>query len=247
VLKQISRAGIAIALLASVAPCQQTSEDPPEPGINQRNESNDAPQNESKRIFGIIPNYRTSSSSMRYEPLTARQKFKIATEDAGDRGTVALAALFGGLGQLTNANKSFGQGGAGFGRYMGAAYGDFVIGDYMTEAVFPTLLHQDPRYFRRGTGSGWSRLRYAVGQIFWTHSDSGGTQFNYSELLGNSAAVAISNAYYADNRTAKDAVSKLGTQLSVDMAANVLKEFWPDLERRFRRKHRWDTAASNPN
>jgi hypothetical protein len=171
-----------------------------------------------------------------YEPLTPGEKFKIATEDSFDRGTVALAVLFGGEGQLTNSNRSFGQGAAGFGRYFGASYGDFVIGDYMTEAVFPTLLHQDPRYFRHGTGSGWSRLRYAMGQVFWTHRDSGGMQFNYSEVIGNSTAVAISNAYYVNNRTASDATSRLGMQLGVDMAANILKEFWPDLERKFRRK-----------
>jgi hypothetical protein len=60
----------------------------------------------------------------------------------------------------------------------------------------------------------------------------------YSEIMGNSVAVAISNAYYPDNRTAADAVSKLGMQVGVDMAANVLKEFWPEIERRFRRQHR---------
>jgi hypothetical protein len=237
VLYHISSLVVACTLFASVSPCQQTSlADPTEPSVAQSNENNDPPR-ESKRIFGIVPNYRTSPSLQSYEPLTPGEKFKIATEDSFDRGTVALAALFGGQGQLTNSNRSFGQGAAGFGRYFGASYGDFVIGDYMTEAVFPTLLHQDPRYFRRGTGSGWSRLGYAMGQIFWTHRDSGGMQFNYSELIGNSTAVAISSAYYVNNRTASDATSKLGTQLGVDMAANILKEFWPDLERKFRRKH----------
>jgi hypothetical protein len=192
---------------------------------------------ESKRILGIIPNYRTSPSLQNYAPLTNREKFKEASEDALDPGTAALAAVFGGQGQLSNSNRSFGQGAVGFGKYFGAAYGDFVIGDYMTEAAFPILLHQDPRYFRRGIGSGWSRLGYAMGQIFWTHRDSGGTQFNYSEVAGSSAAVAISTAYYADGRTASDAVSKLGLQIGVDMASNVLKEFWPDLEKKFKRKH----------
>ncbi len=149
-----------------------------------------------------------------------------------------MAAAFAGESQLTNANRSFGQGAAGYGRYFGAAYGDVVIGDYMTEGVFPTLLHQDPRYFRRGTGSAWSRLGYAMGQIFWTHRDSGGTQFNYSEIIGNSAAVAISTSYYADNRTAADAGSKLGMQLGVDMASNILKEFWPEIERKLGRRHK---------
>src|SRR6202142_965627 len=114
----------------------------------------------------------------------------------------------------------------------------------MKEGVFPVLLHQDPRYFRRGTGSGWARLGYAMGQIFWTHRDSGGTQFNFSEVIGNSTAVAISNAYYADNRTASNAASNLGVQLGADVAGYILKEFWPDLERKFKRKHHQEAAAN---
>ena len=161
-----------------------------------------------------------------------------AGQDAWDRGTIVLAALFAGESQLTNASPSFGQGAAGYGRYFGTSYADYVIGDYMTEGIYPTLLHQDPRYFRRGTGTGRARLLYAMAQIFWTHKDSGGTQFNYSEVIGNSTAVAISQAYYPDNRTVSDAVSKLGTQIGVDMASNILKEFWPDVARKFDRKHR---------
>ena len=107
----------------------------------------------------------------------------------------------------------------------------------MSEAIYPALLHQDPRYFRCGVGSKWSRLGYSLGQIFWTHTDSDRTQFNYSEILGNSTAVAISNAYYQDNRSAANSATKLGLQIGVDMASNVLKEFWPDVNRRFSRKH----------
>lgn len=119
-----------------------------------------------------------------------------------------------------------------------------MIGNFMTEAIYPSILHQDPRYFRRGTGSGWSRLGYAIGQIFWTHTDAGGAAFNFSEIAGNSTAVAISNAYYPDNRTATNAISKLGIQLSVDAASNVLKEFWPDLDRKFSKKHRAESNAA---
>jgi hypothetical protein len=238
VLYHISVASVAFTLFSCVSPCQEAPpSNPAQSSVAQGTPDNNPLPHESKRIFGIIPNFRTAPSLQNYEPLTTSQKFKLASQDAFDRGTVALAALFAGRGQLANSNRSFGQGVAGFGRYFGAAYGDFMIADYMTEGVFPTLLHQDPRYFRRGTGSGWSRLGYAMGQIFWTHRDSGGTQFNYSEVIGNSTSVAISNAYYADNRTASNAVSSLSVQLGVDMASNILKEFWPDLERKFRRKH----------
>jgi hypothetical protein len=184
-----------------------------------------------------MPNYRTSPSLADYRPLTVREKFDVAAQDSWDRGTVVLAAVFGAENQLSNSNRAFGQGAAGFGPYFGASYGNFVVGNYMTEAVFPSLLRQDPRYFRRGKGGGWSRMRYSIGQTFRTHNDSGRRQFNYSEWLGNSAAVAISNSYYADNRSARDNISQLGVQIGVDTAANMLKEFYPDIVRKFKRKH----------
>lgn len=246
-LRNMTFAGLVLTLWATQAPCQEASAtEPTQPSGVQSTDTSKPIEPESKRILWIIPNYRTSPSLQNYEPLTTREKFKVASEDAFDPGTVALSAVFGAQAQLTNANRSFGQGVSGYSKYFATAYGGFAIGDFMTEGIFPTILHQDPRYFRRGTGSGWSRLGYAMGQIFWTQCDSGRKQFNYSEVVGNSTAVAISQAYYADNRTASDAVSSLGVQLSVDMAANVLKEFWPDLERKFRRQHHHEMADIDP-
>jgi hypothetical protein len=233
-----------VVVLASALDAQQALLlQPSQPDTATTIASNSIAATESKRIFLLIPNYRTVPTIADFKTLTPGEKFGIATDDSLDPGTFALAALFGGIGQLTNSNKSFGQGAAGFGRYFGAAFGDFAIGNYMTEAIYPSLLHQDPRYFRRGTGTGWSRFGYAVGQIFWTHRDSGKAEFNFSELIGNSTAVAISNAYYCENRTTSNAVSKLGTQISLDMAGNILKEFWPDFERKFEKKHRDLTAS----
>lgn len=224
--------GLAVFALLLPAFSQVTSQDRVAPG----SVSHSPQEAEPKRIFGIIPNYRTSPSLVNYTPLTAKQKFKIASQDSFDRGTFVLGALFAGEGQLTNASPSFGQGVAGYARYFGTSMADWVIGDYMTEVIYPSILHQDPRYFRRGAGSTWSRLGYAIGQIFRTHTDSGGTQFNFSEILGNSTAVAISNAYYPDNRNATDAISKFGSQIGIDMASNILKEFSPDIYRKFSRK-----------
>lgn len=207
-----------LVLLPALSFCQQANEQNP------------------KRIFGIIPNYRTSPSLVDYEPLTPREKFKLAGQDVFDRGTFALGAFFGAEALLTNSNPSFGHGAKGYARYFVASYADFAIGDFMTEAMYPTLLHQDPRYFRRGAGGGWSRLGHAVSQIFWTRKDSGGAQFNYSEVGGNATAVAISNVYYKDSRGVSDAATKLGAQIGVDIASNILKEFWPDIMRKFSRK-----------
>mgnify|MGYP001545036913 CR=1 FL=1 len=218
----------AVSFLLVAASLGQTSRD-------SQGDNSSAPV--SRHVLGIIPNFRTSDTLKDYKPLTPREKFKIAREDSFDRGTVVLAALFACQNQLSNENRPFGQGVEGYSKYFASSYGDFVVGNYMTEGIFPVLLHQDPRYFRRGVGSGWSRLGYSMGQIFWTHRDSGGAQFNYSEVAGNSVAVAISTAYYSDSRSAREALSQLGVQLSVDMASNVLKEFWPDAERKFKPKH----------
>jgi len=228
-------AGLILACLCSGAAGQSSS---PYPATDPSGSANTASPVESKRLLGIIPNFRSSPNLQNYRPLTPAEKFRIASEDSLDRGTFVLAGIYAAESQWSNANRSLGQGAAGFGKYFGTAYGDLVIGNYMTEAVFPTLLHQDPRYFRRGTGSGWSRLRYAVGQTLWTHHDSSTMQFNYSEIVGNVAAVAISNAYYADNRTAGNAAAKLGFQIGIDTAGNILKEFGPDLERKFHRRKR---------
>jgi hypothetical protein len=188
----------------------------------------------SKHVLWVVPNFRTSPVLQKFEPLTPGQKFTIAAQDTFDRGTFVLAALFAGENQLGNSNPSFGQGVKGYAQYGAASYADFAIGNYMTEGIFPTLLHQDPRYFRQGSGSAWSRLGSAVGQIFWTHTDSGGRQFNYSEIAGNSTAVAISTAYYSGDRSVSEAVSQLGIQVGVDMATNIVKEFWPDRPRKRR-------------
>ena len=106
----------------------------------------------------------------------------------------------------------------------------------MTEGVFPTLLHQDPRYFRRREGTGRSRLSYAIGRLFITRTDSGKTQFNYSEVVGGATFLAISNAYYPDGRSVGNNMGRYAVQLSFDAASNVLKEFWPDLKRKLPRR-----------
>jgi hypothetical protein len=204
---------------------------------DQSSAADGQPDQEHQRLLGIIPNYRTSPTLKDYQPLTPKEKFQVAAEDSFDRGTFVLAALFAGDGQLTDSAPSFGHGFHAYTRYYVAALSDLIVGDFMTEAVYPAVLREDPRYFRRGTGSGWARLGYAVGQIFWTHTDSGGTHFNFSEIVGNATAVGIANAYYPDNRTASANMSKLSIQIGVDMAANILKEFSPDLDRVFSREH----------
>ncbi len=166
-------------------------------------------------------------------PITAKQKFTIAAKDSFDYPLVGLAAVIAAWGQADNSHPEFGQGWAGYGRRVGTAYADQAIGNMMTEGIFPSMLREDPRYFRRGYGGVWSRTWYAATRVFVTRTDAGGTRFNFSELLGNAAGTAISNAYYPDTRDVADNVQKLGSQIGIDAASQVLKEFWPDIKHKF--------------
>jgi hypothetical protein len=186
-----------------------------------------------KRVFGVLPNYRTADASQEGTVLTARQKLYIARKDSFDYPLVALSGALAGLSQLTDSQPSFGQGLKGFGHRWLTNYADQAMGNMFTEGLFPAMLHEDPRYFRRGTGAKWSRTWYALSRVMVTRTDAGGTRFNYSEWLGNASAVAISNAYYPDNRNFSDNSTKLLQQVATDAFSQVLKEFWPDIKRKF--------------
>jgi hypothetical protein len=121
------------------------------------------PATEDKRILGIFTNDRTTDDSPILSNLTPREKLAIAFGDATDRAIFVQTALISGIGQATNANPSFGQGIEGYAKRFGTAYADFAVENMMTEGIFPTLLHQDPRYFRRRVGNNAGRYVEQLG------------------------------------------------------------------------------------
>jgi len=148
----------------------------------------------------------------------------------------AQTFLISGLAQLTDSNPSFGQGSQGYAKRFGTTYGDFATENMMTEGLFPALLNQDPPDFRRRGGALRSRLAYAMSRLFITRSDSGKSQFNFSEIGGAAAFIAISSAYYPDGRTVGNNMGRYAVQLGFDAASNVLKEFCSDLKRKLPRR-----------
>jgi hypothetical protein len=195
-----------------------------------------------KRIFGVLPNYRTADGTKPFQPITTKQKFTIAFKDTFDYPSYVLAAAFSGISQLDNSNPSFGQGLKGYARRYASAVADQDIGNFMTEAIYPSLLHEDPRYFRKVNGSVMSRLGYAVTRVLVTRTDAGTWQFNFSEVLGNGTVGAIGNLYYPDARGFGHTMQRMGTQIGTDAISGVLKEFWPDVKRKLTHKRETPTA-----
>jgi len=150
---------------------------------------------EQQRILGVLPNFY-ASYVWHAVPLTPGQKFRLALRTSVDPVTFAVDGATAGIEQAQNAFSGYGQGAAGYAKRFGAAYGDDAISTMIGAAILPSILHQDPRYFYKGTGSVASRTVYAMSRVIICRGDNGREQPNYSNVLGNLAAAGISNLYY---------------------------------------------------
>jgi hypothetical protein len=86
-----------------------------------------------------------------------------------------------------------------------------------------------------------------VSRIFGTRTDSGGELFNYSEIFGGAISAGISAYSYHPRayRTMPNAASVWGSQVGYDTLTIAVKEFWPDIRRKFSHKP-WPEPAPQP-
>jgi hypothetical protein len=180
---------------------------------------------ERQRVLGVFPNFYTSYI-WKAEPLTTGQKFRLAWRSAIDPVTFLSTGAVAGIQQWDNDFEDYGQGASGYAKRYGANYADGFIGLMLGGAVFPSILHQDPRYFYKGTGSIHSRALYALSTVVITRGDNGRWQPNYSNVLGTFAAGGISNAYYpANDRGVGLTVENSLIGLAAGGGAALLQEF----------------------
>ncbi len=180
---------------------------------------------EKQRLMGVIPNFYTSYI---YDaaPLTGKQKFSLAVRGTFDPVAFIGVGVAAGMEQANNSFAGYGQGASGYGKRYAARFLDGRTSDLLTHAVFPTLLHQDPRYYYQGSGSFKSRLLHAVGSAFVTRSDSGRTELNYSYFLGDLCSAALSNLYYPEaNRGAHLVFTNAAVGLAGRVGGNLIREF----------------------
>jgi len=202
-----------------------------------------AAKNEDKRVLGVLPNYRTAELTADYHPISSKYKMKIALKDTFDYPLIGVGAAYALLYQAEDSHPQFGQGVEGYAKRFGTSYTDQVVGNMMTEGILPVLFKEDPRYFRKASGSVKSRLGYALSRIVITKTDEGNKSFNFAEIVGNGIAAGVGLSYYQDDRDVHDFMQNWGTQLATDAVSQVLKEFWPDIKHKYFHKH--DKAVTN--
>ena len=193
------------------------------------------------RLFYTLPNFLTVENNQ-LPPMTPGQKFKAVTRGSFDYVEYAWYGALAGISQAENSEPGYGQGAAGYGKRYAAAFADGTIENFMTGAVLPSLLKQDPRFYQTGRGTFWHRTKYAISRIFITYSDSGHNQFNFSEIIGSAMSAGISTYSYhpRSDRNFGNAASVWGSQVGYDTLTIVVKEFWPDIRRKIGHKQQVD-------
>jgi hypothetical protein len=212
----------------SVSPAPQVTPDAPS-GNSTTPFNND-------RILGVIPDYQTvRDTSVPVAPLTPRQKWQLAWKETIDPFNIASVFLAAGYSQIDNQTPKYGEGGAAYGKRVGAAFGDFGSQNFFSAGLLATWWHQDPRYFRKGPQARFlTRVGYSISRLVVTPRDSGSETFNSSGIFGMVMGIAASNLYYPSASVKTSVMAeRLNTSLLGGAIGNLMSEFWPDAEQKF--------------
>ena len=213
----------------SPKPKAQT-EDGANPVVNPQDK--DANDEVPKRIFWIIPNFMTYNDQPENQgPLTVKQKYSIAWHQFYDLSAHIGNFIQAGISQAANGLPHYGQGWGAFGERYAAQEGDQFTGSMLIYGVLPSVLHDDPRYFRRGRGKAWSRIAYAASRVVICRTDSGKNTFNIPSVFGQlgQASISASTYYPQQDRKFGGVLAGWSINQGYNIGWNQLKEFTPDL------------------
>ena len=200
---------------------------------------------QTKRMLWVVPNFGAVNADTQLPPMSTREKFSLAAKDSvTDYSSYTWAGILAGQAYLLNADPELGRGGAAYGRYYWRTFLDGVSGTFFTEAIVPTIRHEDPRYYTLGTGGFFRRTGYAISRAFVTKMDNGTSGFNCSEVCGNALAAGLSNAYYPpEERGLRQTAYNWGEQMESAVLNHIFQEFWPDIRKNI--LHQKDKGSSS--
>ena len=179
--------------------------------------------------------------------LTLHHKFELAVRETFDPVTFLGIAFNAGISQAENNDPSYGQGAEGYGRRFGAGLAGQASSEFFKDLLYPTIFSQDPRYYRQAHGSTGKRLLHALEHSVVAYRENGTKTFNFTEWLGTTSAVVLANTYHPDNkRGVGPAASRVGYNVGEDIGYDVLREFWPEIARKFRLPFRDQHEPGSP-
>jgi hypothetical protein len=212
------------------APGPETSDQSSDQANTQNSASDDHVDGQSKRIFGIIPNFRAVNANVHLPPQTVKDKFVTASQDSFDYSSIFIPMAVAAYDYGRNSTPEFGSGGVAYGRYLWHSVVDQTSENYFVEFIVPVITHEDTRYYSLQRGGFLKRTGYSLSRAVITRTDSGGRSFNYSEVVGAGAAAGVSNLYYPTReRSLSNTADQWGTDVGIDALSFFVKEFSPDI------------------
>lgn len=180
--------------------------------------------------------------------LDLKDKFILFVTDTIDPVTFLGVGFDAGLDQAQNNDPRYGQGAAGYGKRFGANYAGQATTEFFKDFAFPSIFSEDPRYYRLARGSGKRRILHALGHVFVAHKEDGSYMFNFSEWLGTTSAIVVSNTFHPDYRRGFSVTAqRVGWTFASDAGFDVLREFWPEIARKLRLPFRGQNAPQKQN
>lgn len=173
---------------------------------------------------------------MEWKPLTAKQKFQVFLHSTYSPQTFANAAIDETMDRMKgdHLNKAYERGMMGASQRYGIELSTNETDVFFQRFLFPTLLKQDPRYFRNPDLKLFPRILYSMSRVVLTRTDSGGETLNASRILGSTASRAVSDLYVPGERQGLHPLTGcISFDLLRDAGMNLVHEFWPDLRHKF--------------
>ena len=256
------------------AHAQQNSYNPPQPAVTAA-PSQEAPEQKSvapcvqpppvvrwqdyqgplEKVVGVFARRleRKAVHPPQYKPgvflwsLSLQEKFILFAEDTFDPVTFLSVGFNAGLDQAQNTDKKFGQGAAGYGKRFGANFVDQASSEFFKDVMYSTMFQEDPRYYRMAHGSGEKRLFHALEHSFVARRENGANMFNFPEWLGTTSAVALGDVYHPGAKQGVGpAAQRVGISIAQDAGFDVLREFWPEIARKFKLPFRDQSEPQSP-
>lgn len=238
----------------------------PSPPVKSKEEEEIERREQSRRVLGVLPQFGVTSRQDA-PPLSPHEKFHLFAKSAFDPVTIGVVGLQAGISQAQNEFPAYGQGAQGYGKRFGASFADSIAAGFFSNFFYPTLLREDPRYFRLGQGSFPRRFLYSLKQEVVCHTDKGGRSFHFSNVLGAFTSGAISNIYYPgttlirtipatatipavpvyqNERGASLTVSRAAIALGFGTIGGLFDEFWPDIHHKLFERHKKPASSPAP-
>ena len=209
----------------------QTPQTTPTPTIVQTTNPDAVSPNgnqQTKRVLGIVPNFRSVSADVKLPPMSPKDKFIVAGKDTFDYSALIVAVIQAGFAMNSKSYPEFGQGLKGYGQYYWHTLADTASENFFVGGIGPVIFKQDNRFYTLGHGGFRKRSWYAVTRVLVSRKDNGDSTFNFSEVIGSGASAGLSTLWYPQQyQTWTKVGQKWLTSDLIDCFNFWWKEWWP--------------------